>query len=107
MNSTFSIQIATMAKVRFPEPSNGGIKRPDDQHLTERHDLKKSIRLQFNDPALSDVCFKVDGKSFSAHRFILAIGSPVFKSMFFGQLREQKEIEINDLTAVGFENVLR
>lgn len=83
-----------MAKIKILKPSNGGM-------------LKRSISLQFNDPELSDVCFKVEGKSLFAHRFILAIGSPVFKSMFYGQLREQNEIEINDLTAVGLENVLR
>ena len=65
-------------------------------------------RSLFNNPDLSDVRFLVDGQTVYGHKFVLAMGSPVFKSMFFGELKEKREvIEIKDLTSVGFMNALR
>ena len=58
-----------------------------------------------NNDRLSDVKFvatKTDGESESkqvipAHKFILAIGSPVFEAMFYGELAETKDtIELPD-----------
>ena len=58
-----------------------------------------------NNDHLSDVKFvasKNDGQSeskqvISAHKFILAIGSPVFEAMFYGELAETKDtIELPD-----------
>ena len=65
-------------------------------------------QLLFNNPKLSDVCFLIDGQIVYGHKQTLALGSPVFESMFFGELKEQHEvIEIKDLTAIGFKNALR
>lgn len=65
-------------------------------------------RPMFNNCDLSDVQFLVEGQIVYGHKFVLAKGSPVFKSMFFGELREQSDvIEIEDLTLVGFQNALR
>ena len=62
----------------------------------------------FNNQEMSDVRFLVDGQTVYGHKVILGMGSPVFKSMFFGELREQREvIEITDLTLIGFKNALR
>ena len=62
----------------------------------------------FNNPKQSDVRFLVDGQTVYGHKQVLASGSPVFESMFFGALKEQREvIEIQDLTLVGFKNALR
>ena len=62
----------------------------------------------FNKPKKSDVRFLVDGQIVYGHKQILAAGSPVFKSMFFGDLKEQREeIQIIDLSLVGFKNALR
>ena len=65
-------------------------------------------RSLFNNPEMSDIRFLVEGQTVYGHKQILGMGSPVFKSMFFGQLKEQREvIEIKDLTLVGFKNALR
>ena len=65
-------------------------------------------KLLFNSPKMSDVRFLVHGQTLYGHKQILGLGSPVFESMFFGELREQREvIEIEDLTLVGFKNALR
>ena len=62
----------------------------------------------FNNPKMSDVRFLVDGQTVYGHKVILGSGSPVFESVFFGELREQRDlIEIKDLTLVGFKNALR
>ena len=65
-------------------------------------------RYLFNNPKRSDVRFFVDGQTIYGHKLILSMGSPVFDSMFFGQLREQRDVfEIEDLSLVGFTNALR
>ena len=60
-----------------------------------------------NNDRLSDVKFiatKSNGESESkqvipAHKFILAIGSPVFEAMFYGELAETKTL-LNCLTVI-------
>ena len=47
-----------------------------------------------------DVTFKMsDGSSVSAHRVIVAAGSPVFHAMLYGSMKEssQKEIELPNI----------
>eukprot|EP00741_Cyanophora_paradoxa_P002684 tig00000615_g2604.t1 len=44
--------------------------------------LAASLKEAINDPAFSDVTFKVEGKDFYAHRLICAGRSPLFRSMF-------------------------
>jgi len=59
----------------------------------------------FNNELLSDVMFVVHGseggsenmKKIPAHKFLLAISSPVFYAMFYGELAEKKDsIDISD-----------
>ena len=65
-------------------------------------------RSLFNSPELSDVRFLVEGQTVYGHKQTLAMGSPVFRSMFYGELKEKREvIEIKDLSLVGFMNALR
>ena len=72
------------------------------------YDPQEGNKLMFNNPELSDVRFLVDGQTVYGHKLILAMGSPVFKSMLFGELKEKHEvIEIFDLSSVGFMNALR
>ena len=72
------------------------------------YDPRNETQSLFNSPEMSDVRFLVDGQTLYGHKQILGLCSPVFKSMFFGQLKEQREvIEIKDLTLVGFKNALR
>ena len=52
------------------------------------------------DPSTCDVTFKTsDGGSVSAHRVIVAAGSPVFHAMLYGNMKEssQKEIELPNI----------
>ena len=72
------------------------------------HDPQQGIKPMFNNPKLSDVRFLVEGQTVYGHKFVLALASPVFESMFYGELKEKREvIEIKDLTLVGFKNALR
>ena len=62
---------------------------------------------------LSDVCFVVgeEREKIHAHRVFLAAESEVFKSMFYGEMRESRlkdyEIVVPDLSPVGFRNMLK
>ena len=72
--------------------------------------VAQSIGSFFLNTKLSDVCFLVGDQreKFIAHRFILAAESEVFESMFYGELKEaQNEIEVPDLSPVGFRNMLK
>ena len=65
-------------------------------------------QLLFNNPKFSDVRFLVDGETVYGHKIMLAMGSPVFESMFYGELKEKREVfEIEDLESVSFKNALR
>ena len=45
--------------------------------------------------------------SLQAHKFLLALRSPVFKAMFFGPLAEQSsEILVPDVTPTAFKSML-
>ena len=72
---------------------------------TARPTIRERAKFILNNDRLSDVKFiatKSNGKSESkqvipAHKFILAIGSPVFEAMFYGELAETKDtIELPD-----------
>lgn len=55
-----------------------------------------------------DIRFLVEGKVISGHKLLLSMASPVFRQMFYGDLKEKNEVvTIDDLTAVGFSNALR
>ena len=57
----------------------------------------KTFSSLLKDPSTHDVTFKTsDGGSVSAHRVIVAAGSPVFHAMLYGNMKEssQKEIEL-------------
>lgn len=72
--------------------------------------IEQLIERYALNPDLSDVCFLVGSEceKICAHRFLLAAQSEVFKSMFFGDLKESKyEIAVPDLTPVGFRNMLK
>ena len=75
---------------------------------SQPHGIQNAARSMFNNQELSDVRFLVEGQTVYAHKFVLAMGSPAFKSMFFGELQERDEvIKIEDLTLAGFKNALR
>ena len=72
---------------------------------TSRSTIGERCKFMFNNELLSDVKFVVrdsEGgsesmKKIPAHKFLLAISSPVFHAMFYGELAEKKEsIDIPD-----------
>ena len=80
----------------------------DEKNVSKPNRIQNEVRSLFNNPELNDVRFLVDGQMLYGHKFILSMSSPVFKSMFFGELKEQRDvIEIEDLSLVGFKNALR
>ncbi|XP_078379549.1 BTB/POZ domain-containing protein 6-like [Oculina patagonica] len=77
----------------------------EDNWQTKRSTIKERTSFIFNTEILSDVKFVVPvstGESESkkvipAHKFMLAISSPVFFAMFYGQMAETKDsIELPD-----------
>ena len=78
---------------------------------TARSTIRERCKSIFNKELLSDVKFVVrdsqrgsESKKIPAHKFVLAISSPVFYAMFYGELAEKKDsIEISDC---GYESLL-
>lgn len=71
--------------------------------------LEQSIGRFFANEKCSDVCFLIgeQREKLHAHRFLLAIESEVFETMFHGALKETKyEIAVPDDSPVGFRNML-
>lgn len=73
-----------------------GTGRKDHWSERERYTIRERCKFMFNNELLSDVKFIVrdpEGggesmKTIPAHKFVLAISSPVFYAMFFGELVE-------------------
>ena len=76
----------------------------DFWQLTGRSTIREKCEAIFNQEFLSDVKFVVRDsqggskrKSIPAHKFVLAITSPVFYVMFYGELAQTKDsVEISD-----------
>ena len=77
----------------------------DDQWQTKCLTISERTRFIFNNELLSGVKFIVPAsnsesgsrKMIPAHKFVLAIGSPVFYAMFFGEMAETRNsIELPD-----------
>ena len=68
----------------------------DHWSKTERYTIRERCKFMFNNELLSDVKFVVPDpeggsesmKTIPAHKLVLAISSPVFYAMFFGELAE-------------------
>ena len=82
------------------------LSREDCWSVISRCKIKERCKFMFNNELLSDVKFQVvdrdaEGGSKSmkipAHKFLLAISSPVFYAMFYGELAEKKDsIDVSD-----------
>ena len=80
----------------------------EEENVSRPYSTQEETRSLFNNPKRSDVRFLVDGQTVYGHKFALSMGSPVFDRMFFGELKEKREvIEIEDLSFIGFMNALR
>ena len=80
----------------------------EEENVPETFGPRDGNQSLFNNPKMSDVRFLVDGQTVYGHKQTLGLGSSVFERMFFGELKEKRDvIEIKDLTLVGFKNALR
>ena len=80
--------------------------REDFWQSTARSTIRERCKSIFNQELLSDVKFVVgdshggsecESKMIPAHKFVLAISSPVFFAMFYGELAETKDsVHISD-----------
>ncbi len=79
--------------------------RKDYWGMTTRRTIRERCKFMFNNELLSDVKFVVRDsqggsesmKKIPAHKFLLAISSPVFFAMFYGELAETRDsIDISD-----------
>jgi len=69
----------------------------------------KTFGALLDNPSTHDVTFKTsDGSSVSAHRAIVAAGSPVFHAMLYGNMAEssQKEIELSSVDSKALSTLL-
>ena len=83
------------------------LSREDYWSAITRCTIRERCKFMFNNELLSDVKFQVvdrdsEGgsksiKKIPAHKFLLAISSPVFYAMFYGELAEKKDsIDVSD-----------
>ena len=92
-------------KLKLNSPSMSLDVSTDYWKSTARYSIRERCKFMFNNELLSDVKFVVrdsEGRSESmkkipAHKFLLAISSPVFHAMFYGKLAEKKDsVDISD-----------
>ena len=80
---------------------------------TTKGTVRERTAFLFNNSLMSDITFVLtdpDGTQVRvpAHKLVLAISSPVFEVMFYGELAEKtREIELPDIDAVSFLEFLR
>ena len=80
---------------------------------TTRKTLTERVEFLLNNSLMSDVSFVVRNASgeeeiLVAHKFVLAVGSPVFYGMFYGRAPERrKEIDLPDCDSESFLEFLR
>ncbi|XP_037049359.1 BTB/POZ domain-containing protein 6-B-like [Bradysia coprophila] len=72
---------------------------------------KRSCSKLYLEEETADVhfAFNADGVEckIPAHKYMLAIGSPVFDAMFYGELKEMGNVTITDCTAESFKEFLQ
>lgn len=80
---------------------------------TKRKTIRERVAFMLNNPLMSDISFVTKDLSgaeviFSAHKFVLAVSSPVLYAMFYGELAERKnKVELPDCDSESFLEFLR
>ena len=88
-------------------------KREEFWQTIARSTIKERCKAIFNQELLSDVKFDVcreggsGSKTIPAHKFVLAISSPVFFAMFYGEMAERDCVKISDCEYESLLEVLR
>lgn len=80
---------------------------------TKRKTIRERVAFMLNNPLMSDISFVTKDLSgaeviFSAHKFVLAVSSPVLYAMFYGELAESEtKIKLPDCDSESFLEFLR
>ena len=80
---------------------------------TTRNTIREKNKFMFNNSLISDITFvikscKGEKTTIPAHKYVLAISSPVFFSMFYGEMAEQASvIDLPDCNSENFLQFLR
>ena len=88
-------------------------KEENEGWQTTRKTLTERVEFLLNNSLMSDVSFVVrnasgEEESIAAHKFVLAVSSPVFYAMFYGELAESKnKIVLPDCDSESFLEFLR
>ncbi|TVU42514.1 hypothetical protein EJB05_08925, partial [Eragrostis curvula] len=69
--------------------------------------LADDLAELLEDEKRADVIFKVKGETFRAHKFVLALRSPVFEAELYGAMREKKRIRVKGMQPAVFKALLR
>ncbi|XP_043465948.1 protein roadkill-like isoform X2 [Leptopilina heterotoma] len=75
----------------------------------QSNELLSQLKNSISDEAFKDVIFKVEDETFTAHKFILALRSPVFAIMFKNHVVEKlmPVFKVEDMRATIFQKVLQ
>lgn len=71
------------------------------------------VRAFFKEQRLTDCQFEVvdldedESRTIGAHKLVLAMHSPVFEAMFYGELKEMMTVRITDIKFDVFKKFLR
>ena len=81
----------------------------EERWQADRSTVLERNKHMFNNPLMSDIKFAFPNKqTVPAHKYVLAISSPVFFAMFYGDLAEKREtIDITDCDTDVFLQFLR
>ena len=83
----------------------------DNDWQATKSNMRERNAMMLDNDLMADVCFIVgsgsDKRRIPAHKYMLATGSSVFYTMFYGGLPENKDITIPDVEPEAFLNLLR
>ena len=81
----------------------------DPNWQSTRATLRERNRVMCNNALMADCYFNVNGRKFPAHKYILAVGSTVFYSMFYGGFVETsaETIDVPDVDQDAFLSLLK
>ena len=113
------VRQSTKSVQRYMMAENIGASLSSNDQNADWQTTKPTIRernaFMFNNPLMSDVTFVVRASEKNsreirvpAHKYVLAISSPVFYAMFYGDIAEKNNsIHLPDCHANGFHEFLR
>ena len=102
-NLNLNLYLGTRSDRRLIEGAMASLRSFDDNWQTKRPNISERTKFMFNNELLSDVKFVVPASHnesesrksrkcmIPAHKFVLAISSPVFYAMFYGEMAETSD----------------